>query len=1149
MERKAGISRVKLQSYLLIPADLEDSYLVDINAESVTVGIKGGKETQFVFDSSFLWAGGHEVPIELIRRLDTSVQMAKMGYASTLLLYFPQSSQLAHTCELITEQITAGLFKQAFADDSFVTDSKCSVEIGCFELLDNQIRDTLGTNSSFQTIGSTISDLKISNLVGEGHFFVDGITVKRCDSHSHLTAEINAALGRRVLCIGGSAESSAQNSLQYRTPTELAASLRPELLGAVGTTFIQLKVTTSDTFSRGGKSHTIHKSAILSFVFLSTNETMLSCLDYKGFKAFTEQSNVVYGPSTSNVLFHTPPVWLNSEEVSSRNNQVRNALKALSTLSRVINSLVERSKGSSTSVDEKAEAEESTTVEKTSDKSTPSSSKLPPLNKQSSAISNKAVKNHSASQIASVSSISNSHTDSSKRVHVPFRDSILTRLLRHSLEGNCFLSMVAIPPVNLESASRALRFTSQISLLHNTIWIKEELLIRHFMMSKEIKTGGENEIVVSSRESKDALLNEVANNEGSKFDSTISLMKEEIGLLEQDIAEFERARELVLHHLAISMQPVKSYATQNAFRFDSLLAKEEESSALKGDYEAQVVDVQVSKSSPSRNGDQEGFLSLESPLALKRLSPLGKLSTLVDPSADASSPSREENSVRISVSSGSVFGKSPLHGTKKSTAAVTNSTISNKAPSLGNMKLTQSRKVAVSASFTNSASKLPSKLQPLSRDLKSGNSVQALVIQDTPSSSMKEQPLLDGSISSGEDGLSFSVDSQSSVVRQEESHLADVKAVLQPHGKHLPLITGTDLDPLSLRSSDSPHPPSSTVKRNLPPRANRSQSLLIPTPGNLNGNKPSVARTSHQSKPGAVNDPKSGRVAMTRSSSGSSKSGSKFGVHANATGDGAIDCSIADVGPADKNMCKDPASKPPSRESLGSGGSSGSPHVSIDIMIVDRPMVEENRETSCHEDVAEDKGRALSDESQGEIGKARSNYLLDQRSNNITPVKLPEIRRSSTEADVGKLDGLKKVPSIFKSSQDSNSFASESNSIVSIDLNPNVESDEKNLNSNIVDLVNHSNISDQPPPEEKSASPGSSGSGKNPSGQVFRRKVTGDYWGKSNNDQLDNADDDDDGLTSLERQFLRCVATGNLQTTEACLEKGVNVHVKNTFDR
>lgn len=60
----------------------------------------------------------------------------------------------------------------------------------------------------------------------------------------------------------------------------------------------------------------------------------------------------------------------------------------------------------------------------------------------------------------------------------------------------------------------------------------------------------------------------------------------------------------------------------------------------------------------------------------------------------------------------------------------------------------------------------------------------------------------------------------------------------------------------------------------------------------------------------------------------------------------------------------------------------------------------------------------------------------------------------------------------------------------------------------------------------------------------LRRIIRREMWGAADNDW--SADDD---LSDLERRFLRAVATGNMTNTLRCLQEGVDVHVKNTFER
>lgn len=54
--------------------------------------------------------------------------------------------------------------------------------------------------------------------------------------------------------------------------------------------------------------------------------------------------------------------------------------------------------------------------------------------------------------------------------HVPYRDSLFTRLLKPSLHGNCNVTMVTVVNGGSESLTKCLRFASEIYCLYNTIW-------------------------------------------------------------------------------------------------------------------------------------------------------------------------------------------------------------------------------------------------------------------------------------------------------------------------------------------------------------------------------------------------------------------------------------------------------------------------------------------------------------------------------------------------------------------------------------------------------------------------------------------------------------------------------------------------------
>lgn len=56
------------------------------------------------------------------------------------------------------------------------------------------------------------------------------------------------------------------------------------------------------------------------------------------------------------------------------------------------------------------------------------------------------------------------------RQHIPYRDSLLTRLLQPSLQGNCNVIIVSAVSTTHESLTRILQFASRISSLYNNMW-------------------------------------------------------------------------------------------------------------------------------------------------------------------------------------------------------------------------------------------------------------------------------------------------------------------------------------------------------------------------------------------------------------------------------------------------------------------------------------------------------------------------------------------------------------------------------------------------------------------------------------------------------------------------------------------------------
>lgn len=277
-------------------------------------------------------------------------------------------------------------------------------------------------------------------------------------------------------------------------------------------------------------------------------------LEHKGYKSFNEV----------NCLKRQCYDWISSEDQTTRNNQLKNSFKTLATFSRVINALVEKNK-----LKEAAQA----------------------LNETTQATATTSSKKNSGGVSSSSSSTAT--------VHVPFRDCPLTRLLKPSLEGNCFLSMITLPPSNnIDSASRALRFASQIGKLFNMIWINEQIQTikrssankpngmedQHGFSSNASVTdhprnGLSQTIEDKQQQQRQDNPRDAADSNSSikafqanlqedvvKFQSSVDQVQNEMNLLVNDLNYLEHLHEEMLNSLSrLHIKPVKQYQDSIAF--------------------------------------------------------------------------------------------------------------------------------------------------------------------------------------------------------------------------------------------------------------------------------------------------------------------------------------------------------------------------------------------------------------------------------------------------------------------------------------------------------------------------------------------------------------------------------------------------------
>lgn len=169
--------------------------------------------------------------------------------------------------------------------------------------------------------------------------------------------------------------------------------------------------------------------------------------------------------------------------------QLNGALKALSSLSRIVQ--IRRNMESNDSTDSNATGSSS---------SASSGSSRKAGGRKANYDKNMSI---ATSEGPSTSSISVRSTTQVASQHIPYRDSILTRLLQSSLEGNCFLFVLLyIKPKSTGSSSmnssidslidentyRMVQFASEISSIHNTIWANDAIIPQYGTIVKNDDT-------------------------------------------------------------------------------------------------------------------------------------------------------------------------------------------------------------------------------------------------------------------------------------------------------------------------------------------------------------------------------------------------------------------------------------------------------------------------------------------------------------------------------------------------------------------------------------------------------------------------------------------------------------------------------------
>eukprot|EP01041_Mallomonas_annulata_P011638 gene11638-24371_t len=203
------------------------------------------------------------------------------------------------------------------------------------------------------------------------------------------------------------------------------------VVGAVTHVFVNIQVCI--TLQSQNKKEIIERRAILQLVLFASAEV------YKRHIKSDEISSIMTRKeydSRKSPFFSSDGIYLSKENLSNATSatvaifhvaNLRQSMKSLSTLTRVVKKLLERSTSSSSSITSNTSASKDII---------------------------------GSSTVASVVQLSN---------HIPYRDHIITRLLQPSLSRNCAMSLILSIHGDDESAIQLLRFASSMGDLRNTV--------------------------------------------------------------------------------------------------------------------------------------------------------------------------------------------------------------------------------------------------------------------------------------------------------------------------------------------------------------------------------------------------------------------------------------------------------------------------------------------------------------------------------------------------------------------------------------------------------------------------------------------------------------------------------------------------------
>jgi Kinesin motor domain len=408
-DRKTDVWSSKLQSYVVIYEKKEDQDISHLE-NAFSIGRADGKKQTFVFDSVV----EDNLRDTLLLKMKKSIRLIRLGFNSSI--YINCNSKLSDSAAeivFIRDQIQT-LYKGFEADEKNVENG---IQSGGEILLFRSVK-----LSSHELFDNHIIDLSLQHVDDAAKVKSTTTSARKPDQFIRLLHGAVTNLGKATCPTLESAMAVVDHAMSMRlfmsvSPTESLYDMKPtdpgkavgassRLLGAIGVVFITVEVEQLVYIVASGNS--TRRQSTLEFVLFPSADTLT-------FKP--EKSECIQSIRFSEFNPTISPV--NTDEFKMKTIRLLASLlcgvQALSALTRVVKAL----RGN-----------------------------LPVGDAESASTALQAV----------------------PKQHVPYRDSLFTRLLKPSLHGNCNVTMVTIANGGSESLSKCLRFASEINCLYNTIW-------------------------------------------------------------------------------------------------------------------------------------------------------------------------------------------------------------------------------------------------------------------------------------------------------------------------------------------------------------------------------------------------------------------------------------------------------------------------------------------------------------------------------------------------------------------------------------------------------------------------------------------------------------------------------------------------------